>query len=120
MPMLSTPDSMFVEVFPPVCMYVKGDVVTVLVNLGGVRTEDVHFYLDEDRDTLIIKGETFPPERIKGAECLAEEINFGPFERKIKLPFAVDENRIEVDNYHGLFSLKLHKKEKEKRILVIE
>ena len=79
----------------------------VEAELPGLALEDLEISLSE-ADTLSIKGQRKAPER-EGGTWHRRERAFGSFERTVKLPAAVDAERVEASLKLGVLTVKLPK-----------
>jgi HSP20 family protein len=79
----------------------------VEAELPGLALEDLEIALTES-DTLTIKGERKEPAHEGGAWHRRERA-FGTFERTLKLPGAVDAERVEASLKLGVLTIKLSK-----------
>jgi len=73
---------------PLVDIYETATEVKVLIELPGVKKEDVKLIFD--RNTLIVRGQRRDEFRSDCKACHQVEINFGEFERTISIPVPVD------------------------------
>jgi len=73
---------------PTVDVYETDDSVVVMVDLAGVSQE--HMDLVVTRNSLTLRGERRDSAQRTGRKYIRLEIPFGPFERTIPLPTAVD------------------------------
>ncbi len=83
---------------------------TVTTELPGVKPENIHVKLDGDY--LMIEGE-IPTEETQeeGTRSLMRERRYGRFTRSIRLPLAVDSDKVEATYEDGLLKLTLPKSE---------
>jgi HSP20 family protein len=97
---------------PAVDVYQSDDEVVVLVELAGVRREDIEIVLDSD--TLTIRGERKENANLgKRRSYYQMEINRGLFERKISLPVPVDREKSQASFDNGLLEIKLPRTSRE-------
>jgi HSP20 family protein len=80
------------------------DEYLVMVDLPGVRSEDVNIELNEQ--VLTISGSRVPVET--GASQLAER-PFGSFARSLTLPAGVNSDEIKADYHNGVLELHITK-----------
>ncbi len=95
---------------PAVDIYETREEVVVMVELAGVEKEEISITLDEG--LLWISGtRREKPDTTK--TCLHQmEIDFGPFERAIRLPAAVSSEKTEAKHENGLLTITLSKEPK--------
>jgi HSP20 family protein len=78
--------------------------ITICVDLAGVKKEELDLRVEGRR--LSLRGRREPPEpggeQPKMEQILALEIDYGPFERQIELPSAVDIRRVRAEHREGL------------------
>jgi HSP20 family protein len=74
----------------------------VIVELPGVEPDDVEIYADPH--TLVVVGER---RRAGGGRYQQMELDFGPFERRVALPEAVDPTQAHAEYRRGLLTVAL-------------
>lgn len=93
---------------PPVDVIETETEYVVSIDIAGIRQEDVR--LTYEAGLLIVRGIRreidYGPER----HFHIMEIDCGPFERRIKLPKAVDSEAIEATYKDGILEVRLEKK----------
>lgn len=93
---------------PAVDVYETEDKIVVLVDIAGVNKENIDLTFQENK--LLIRG-TRPVRSYSNPEIYYQmEINFGPFERVIHLPCAVDAEKAEAVYKEGFLEILLPKK----------
>jgi len=78
--------------------------LTVVVELPGIDPSTVHLTLDER--TLVISGERTRP-RVDGRVYQQMEIEYGQFQRQVRLPEDVDTERARAEYEHGILRVTL-------------
>jgi HSP20 family protein len=103
---------------PLVDIYETADEIRVLVELPGVKREDVQLILD--RNTLIIRGTRRDTFRTDCQACHQMEILFGEFERAVDIPVPVNPDGAKAIYRDGFLMVNLPKAEKPmlKRVTV--
>lgn len=93
-------------VHPPVDVFVAGDppVLTVEMDVAGIEPDEVEITLDGD--LLVIRGERRPSEGGRRAYQHAE-IEWGRFERGLRLNAQVDIAAARADYRRGILSITL-------------
>lgn len=92
---------------PRLDVYETGDGYVVVVELADVSADAVTIEIEGEEVAITGRREpTAPPE---GAECLQLEVPFGPFERRLVLPSAVDAERARADFSEGMLTVRLPK-----------
>jgi len=103
--------SFWERLWRPRCnVYESNDHITVLVDLAGVRREALD--IRADARALYLRGEREVPIPATVERCHHLEISVGPFEREIRLPAAVDPERVSVRYEDGWLEISLPKAEK--------
>jgi HSP20 family protein len=74
----------------------------VVVELPGVEPNDVQIFADQQ--TLVVTGER---QRSSDGRYRQMELDFGPFQRRIALPEAVDPERARAEYRRGLLTVAL-------------
>uniref|UniRef100_A0A7C4U9U3 Hsp20/alpha crystallin family protein n=1 Tax=candidate division WOR-3 bacterium TaxID=2052148 RepID=A0A7C4U9U3_UNCW3 len=75
----------------------------ILVEASGVKSEDVK--IKADNDYIIISGKRDDPFYSENCNYYAMEIDFGNFERIIRLPVEVEIEKISVNNEDGFIKI---------------
>lgn len=86
----------------------RDDSVVVRVEVAGVPAESLEILVEED--ALVIRGVRENPaidETAAGYRFRQLEIEYGPFQRVIPLPFAVNADRAEARLRNGILEVKL-------------
>ena len=95
---------------PPVNVYQDKDRFTVVVELPGLKKEQIEISLHDD--TLTIAGER-KREASSEQEFLTERL-YGKFQRSLTLPTAVDAEKVKASYEDGLLQVVLPKAEEAK------
>ncbi|MBV9276191.1 MAG: Hsp20/alpha crystallin family protein [Verrucomicrobia bacterium] len=95
---------------PALDVYQNNDQFTVLVELPGLKKEDIEISLQDG--TLTVSGER-KPER-KGAEGYKNERFYGRFQRSVTLPATIDGSKVKASYQDGLLKVVLPKAEEAK------
>ena len=92
---------------PAVNVYRCADEYIVCVELAGVDRPSLRVLAEPQR--LTVRGRRLPPEPADGAtlQVLAMEIDYGPFERELAFPSAIDVTRVEAELDRGLVWIRL-------------
>jgi len=96
--------------YPYVNLYSKDDNLVISALVPGVKAEDINVELAQD--SLVIEGERKSDYEEK--PYLRKERSFGRFTKKIKLPFAVDREKIKASLNEGILTISLEKSEEAK------
>ena len=94
---------------PPTDIYQTSDTVVVVLEVGGMRGQDVELSISDDR--LTIRGERRDPHQGSDRVYAQMEMPCGPFERTVTLPAGVDGERAEVRYEDGLLEIALPKRQ---------
>ena len=95
---------------PAVNVYQDKDQFTVVVELPGLKKEEIEITLHDD--TLTISGERKREE--SGAQEFLTERLYGNFQRSLTLPTAVDAEKVKANYKDGLLQVVLPKAEEAK------
>ncbi len=98
--------------FPAMNLYESDEDVTILVELPGVRKEDIQ--LDLRENVLVISGKREPEDAGQEAVNLRKERMAGEFRKTFRLPVKVDSNRADAQCRNGILTLKMAKAEEAK------
>ena len=104
---------------PNTDMFETDEEITVVMEVAGLSEEDVKVKLD--RDFLIVTGirrETHG--HYKKRQYHKMEIDYGPFERIIKLPASVEADNAKANFSEGFLVITLKKGEKPPKYLEID
>ncbi|MFN3575950.1 MAG: Hsp20/alpha crystallin family protein [Tabrizicola sp.] len=99
-------------VFPAVNVWQGDEAVAITAELPGVDPADIDLSVKEN--LLTISGERKPPQLPEGARWHRNERVFGKFARTVRLPFAVDEDRIEARMVNGVLRIAVGRPEADK------
>ncbi|HPD34276.1 MAG TPA: Hsp20/alpha crystallin family protein [Bacteroidota bacterium] len=94
------------------------DAVEITVELPGVKKENLHLYVDDERK-LILEGEKKRPNTIESNSRLRVESKSGKFRRVFPLSDKLDETKINAKYEDGLLTINIPKKEQEKKTIDI-
>jgi HSP20 family protein len=98
--------------YPAINIWTDTDKAMVTAELPGYDKKEVDISLTGD--LLRIHGSRTAPKCTED-ECFhRQERNYGVFDREIKLPFAVDQNRVEAAFEKGILSISLNRAEEDK------
>jgi HSP20 family protein len=96
---------------PAIDVYETDEQLVVVVELAGVREEDIEIMVD--RSTFVIRGERKAPSASGQRTYHQMEIASGPFERGIVLPVAVVPGQTKASYRDGLVEVILPKVKEE-------
>jgi len=94
------------------------DAVEITVELAGVKKEDLHIYVDDER-RLVVEGIKKRPSTIEENSMLRVESKTGKFRRVFPLSDNLDETKINAKYEDGLLMINIPKKQQEKNIIDI-
>jgi HSP20 family protein len=106
---VEVPRAMTLAAFPPVNVWEDGDAFHVEAELPGLTHEQLQLSVT-NRNQLTLQGERLPEEVEKG-RWHRRERGFGRFQRVLKLPAAVDADKIEAKFENGVLHVVLPKGE---------
>ncbi len=92
----------------PVDVIETKDAYIVKAAVPGVDPKDVHIEVDED--VLTIRGEFAEEAEHEDHNVIRRELQYGAFQRSLRLPPTVDVERAEAKFEHGMLQIRLPKK----------
>jgi HSP20 family protein len=100
------------EEFPLVNLYASPDTVILKAELPGMNADDINIQILED--SISIQGERKILNAEKEAVYHRQERPCGKFSRAFKLPFAVENEKVEAKYENGILEITLPRSEKDK------
>ena len=98
----------FEKAWKPLCdVSESGSELIVVVDLGGVSTDNIHIQVEGD--TLLIRGIRREPKSAPRRRYHMMEISYGAFEREINLPARVDAEKGVATFSDGFLEIRLPK-----------
>ncbi len=97
---------------PVVDVSETGDTVTVKAEIPGLEAKDIDINIVGD--VLTIKGEKKSEREEKGENYHLVERSYGSFSRSLKLPAAVQVDKVEAEYKNGVLTIACPKKEEVK------
>jgi HSP20 family protein len=98
---------------PAINAYRCDKCIRVCVDLAGVDRSRIDLTVEPER--LILRGVRDVPEPTheegRAVQLLAMEIDYGPFEREVRLPASVDIEKVHAEQRNGLLWISLPLKE---------
>lgn len=91
---------------PPTDVYETAEAIVVLMDIGGMRPED--FTVELGEGILTIAGERHPQREGK-RHYHYMEVQVGPFERRLRLPVAVEPQSLKATYEQGFLEVRLNK-----------
>jgi HSP20 family protein len=95
---------------PPMDIYETEDDLVVVMEIAGMRTEDIHVFFE--KDLLSIAGKRTEVSAAPKTRLHQMEIDYGDFERTLHIPFPLKIDEIRA-NYRGGFLIVTVPKRKE-------
>ncbi len=99
--MLETVSELFVSdtdpFFPQIDLYKTDGYLVLLAEVPGAKLEDLYVWVDPEY--VILRGEIPIPPDYEEDELFIGERSYGPFQRKVKLPYRVEP--AECEGYFG-------------------
>ncbi len=92
---------------PAIDVFEADDVLNVVIELAGVREDQISVALDEN--TLRVRGERLPASTDPNRSVHEIGIQYGPFAADILLPYGVDHERVAALYENGMLHIRLHK-----------
>ena len=93
---------------PPTDVFDMGSHIIIRTEISGISSRDVSIHIQDD--LLLIKGHRREQECIK-MRVMQMEIIYGPFERRLRLPCAIDSNNARASYSNGFLEIQLPKAE---------
>lgn len=93
---------------PAIDMYEVDRVLNVIVELAGVREDQISVALDEN--VVRVRGERAPASSDPNRSVHEIGIQYGPFAADILLPYSVDHESVEALYENGMLHIRLQKK----------
>ena len=94
---------------PPINAFRCETAIRICVDLAGVEKSVVDLRVEPRR--VVVRGSRRPPEpnekQGRPLQMLALEIDYGPFERELVLPAAVDVEKVTAEQENGLLWIHL-------------
>jgi len=98
--------------FPAANMWVNEEGVVVTTELPGFDSNDIEISVLSD--TLTLSGEKQPEVLPEGGKYHRQEREYGKFARSFKLPFIVDNNKVDASFKNGVLQIILPRAEADK------
>ncbi len=95
---------------PAINLYRNQEQARIDVQLPGFIAKEIDLTAEGDLITIRSQAE----EKTDEGQLLRSERQFQSFERRIKLPFQIDESQVEAQFNNGILSVNLHMHENEK------
>ncbi len=92
---------------PPMDVYETADHLVVVIEIAGMRAEDIHVIVKEN--ILLITGNRTEPVLHDKIRLHQMEVDYGKFERTLRLPCTIDINEIKANYREGLLMITLPK-----------
>ncbi len=97
---------------PAIDIYADSSCVYVVADLAGVESESLELVLEGQ--FLRMSGNRRPPLTIKKKRFFQMEVEYGPFERVIRIPLPIDAKQIKAKMENGLLLVRFNKRENDK------
>ena len=93
---------------PDTDVFVKNNMFYIVMDLPGVPKESVEMYFKDDQ--VVIKGEKVYREIESKPNFYSREIAYGKFEKRVKLPFVVNNQKsIKTSLKNGVLKIQINK-----------
>jgi len=93
---------------PPTDVFDMGSHIIIRMEISGISSRDLSIHIQDD--ILLIKGHRREQESAK-MRVMQMEIFYGPFERRFRLPCAIDSNNARASYKNGFLEIQLPKAE---------
>jgi HSP20 family protein len=108
------------EAIPSVDIFEEGDNVVVKAELPGIKKEDVDVSMTDN--IISISGEKKKEEKVERKNYYREELSYGSFTRKFRLPMEVQTDKAKAQFKEGILEIRIPKteeaKKKEKKVSI--
>jgi HSP20 family protein len=94
---------------PPTDVYETDEGITIRMEIAGMRQQDLNITMSTD--VLIIRGERKERSSAHRTAYQNMEINYGPFERNIRLPEPLDGENVKAVYKDGFLEINLSRKQ---------
>ena len=101
---------------PTIDVYEEENSLHIKVELPGVKKEDIDIKLEEG--LLTLSGEKKSEAETEEGHCRCVESSYGRFERTVRLPYKIDEKKIDAVYKDGVLHVTLEKEESAKPRLI--
>lgn len=91
----------------------KKDSYVATAELPGIDQKDVEITIDEESNTLVLKGEKKQETKQEGDDYFVTERSYGSFRREIYLPKDINKEKIDASFKDGVLKLILPKESKD-------
>lgn len=98
--------------FPPVNIYGNEERLSVVAELPGVAKENINISVESD--IITIEGERKSPEINENETFHRREREYGKFVRSFRLPYEVDNEKVEASLKDGVLTVTLPRAEQSK------
>jgi HSP20 family protein len=96
---------------PPMDVYETAEQVVIILEIAGMKPDDIHVFVKDN--VLSINGSRSEPVSPSKIHLHQMEIDYGSFERTLRIPCAIDVDRIKASYRDGFLMVTLPKKEDE-------
>ncbi len=93
---------------PAIDIYADSTFVYLVADLAGVETDNLELVLEGQ--FLRMSGNRKPPLKIKEKRFFQMEVEYGPFERIVRIPLPIDSEQIKARMENGLLLVRFNKK----------
>lgn len=93
--------------YPPMDIYETEEDLVIVLEIAGMRTEDIHVSLEED--LLTISGTRMEPSSPSKTQFHQMEIDYGTFERSLRIPFPLEAGEIKAVYRQGFLTVTVPK-----------
>ena len=98
--------------FPAVNVWQGEEAVALTAELPGVEPDAIDINVKDN--VLTISGERRPPDMPEAATWHRQERGYGRFSRAVRLPYRVDESRVEARFQNGVLRIAIGRPEEDK------
>jgi HSP20 family protein len=103
---------------PPMDLYETPSEIIVLAEMAGLKSEEIQVLMDGD--ILKISGVRANPRCEPNRRVHQMEIDFGPFERKVRLRMPIDAERVQAVYRDGFLTIRIPKAQELSREISVK
>jgi HSP20 family protein len=94
---------------PSINFYEKKDTYQVRVELPGIDKNKIEVYIDTQTNVLTVRGSRTCKDDEEAELCHLRESAFGPFSRRIHVPFDIQVDKVQATYKDGVLNLTIPK-----------
>ncbi len=103
---------------PPMDVFFSSGNLVIIMDIAGVSEQQLYLSCQDQR--LVIRGIRQEPGRYPQREFHQLEVNFGPFQRSLTIPFKVNEEEIRARYRDGFLEIVIPMDQMDDRQVILE